>query len=359
MRIRIPGGVLPWLLWTIPAVFITAMTMREYEQPFWRVALAESLPWYFWALLTRPILRFSHAHPPENLRRPGMVLRHIANALAIGAGCGLVSALGLIAFEVVPSHRLPGDLIVSSMIFWAVFGLVFYSLVTAIGFVGHSQMRLREREVAAAKLESRLVEAQLHGLRMQLQPHFLFNTLNTAAMYVRDGDATTSIRVLTQLSDLLRRVLDTGTEQEVPLSLEIEQVERYLEIEALRFSDRLTVRIDVPAELRAALVPNLALQPLVENAVRHGIAQQSERGRIEVTARQDGKDLVIRVVNDGALPQDFRMNAVPGIGLRNTQLRLQHLYGDRAGLRICNESSGVLCELRLPYHTEPVQVGRG
>ena len=360
MRRRVPRAVLPWLLWSIPAAFITAITLHEYHVPFWRVALAESLPWYYWALMTRPILRLAYASAPDGLGRISVVLRHIATAIPIGAVCGLISALGLIAFEVTPAHRPPGDLVVSSAIFWSIFGLIFYTLITAIGMAIAAQARVREREVAASKLEARLVEAQLHGLRMQLQPHFLFNTLNTAAMYVRDGDATTSIRVLAQLSDLLRRVLDTGADQEVPLSLEIEHVERYLEIETLRFSDRLRVRVDVPADLRTALVPNLALQPLVENAVRHGIAQQSEQGTIEVSARRDGEDVVVRVVNTGpALPQEFRMDAAPGIGLRNTQLRLRHLYGDRAELRICNENSGVLCEMRIPYHTEPIPVGHG
>jgi two-component system, LytTR family, sensor kinase len=350
MRRGLPRAALPWLLWSIPAAFITAISTHEYHLPLWRVAGGEALPWYYWALVTPVIMRFARRHPAETLQRWRGRALHIWNGIMYGAGCGIVATISQVAFDLDRSQRSIQMLASRNILFWAIFGLIFYALITAAGFVRDGQERVRERELAASRLQAELVEAQLNGLRMQLQPHFLFNTLNTAAMYVREGDSDTSVRVLTRLSELLRRVLDTGSEPEVPLAMEIEQVERYLEIESVRFSDRLSVRIDVPDELRDARVPNLALQPLVENAVRHGIAKQSDSGRISISAYREDGNLIIRVFNTGPELESEAIT-VEGIGVSNTRQRLAHLYGERGKLTLFNEDSGVVCEMRVPYHT--------
>ena len=348
MRRRVLNYLAIWAAWSVPAAFTTAIALSESGLTAHRLIVLV-LPWYYWALVTMPIVRHAYAHPLETLRTPRGAIRHLLVAILAGVACGIANALASIAFETA-GRRSPEQMLIYGVLFWAVFGLIFYTLITAVGFAIAAQEKLREREVATSKLEARLVEAQLSGLRMQLQPHFLFNTLNTAAMYVRDGDASTSIRVLTRLSELLRRVLDTGSEQEVPLGLELEHVQRYLEIEALRFADRLRVEVDVDPSLHSALVPNLALQPLVENGIRHGIAKRAAGGVLRVSARREADRLVVGIYNDGpCLPDGWSSDAAEGIGLRNTQLRMQHLYDGGSTLTLRNQANGVLCEMVVPY----------
>lgn len=337
-------------IWSIPAALVTAITFHESRHHLWRVVVSEFLPWYYWALITIPIARHARTYSIQTLRSWRGVLRHIALGLLAGATCGLIAALASIALDRDVSGRMPPQIIISAIVFWCIFGMIFYALITAIGLALATQEKLRAREAAAAALETRLVEAQLSGLRAQLQPHFLFNTLNTVAMYVRDGDAATSIRVLTRLSELLRRVLDTGAAQEVPLALELEHVQRYLEIEALRFSDRLRVEVDVDAALHNVSVPTLALQPLVENAIQHGIAARSGAVLIRISAFREDTSLVIDIYNDGpALPADWTPDLATGIGLRNTALRLQYLYGEHGTVALTNTGNGVRCRVRVPY----------
>ena len=337
-----------WLGWSVPAAFLAAFSFAEYGNFSWSRIIPHVLPWYFWAFFTLSVVRHAQKYPAETLRTGRGIARHVATGVFLGALCGIFAAFAALAFGANPGPSLLRYFI-SGIVFWCLFGLIFYSLITAVGFVLVAQQRLREREVLASQLEARLVEAQLQGLRMQLQPHFLFNTLNTVAMYVRDGDAATSIRVLTRLSELLRRVLDTGQEQEVPLSIEIEHAKRYLEIETVRFSDRLNVEFDVPPDLQNALVPTLALQPLVENAIRHGIARRGDEGAIRVSAQQRNNEMLLQVYNDGpALPVNWKMEDADGIGLRNTAMRLQHLYGSNGRLNVSNFNNGVISELRLP-----------
>lgn len=350
MRRTLRNHLLIWLGWSVPGAFVTALTALEGPLSK-KVVLMTVLPWYYWAAWTLPIVRSAQKQSPDTLRTLRGALRHLLQGVLLGALCGLAASVVMLAVDPAVGRRA-GQLIGRSVAFWSFFGLIFYALITAVGFVMGTQRRLRERELHASQLQARLVEAQLHGLRMQLQPHFLFNTLNTVAMFVRDGDAATSIRVLTRLSELLRHVLDTGAAQEVPLGVEMEHARRYLEIEALRFSDRLRVEFDVPADLEPALLPNLAVQPLIENAIRHGIARQGTPGRIEVSAARRGDQLGIRVYNDGPpLDAEWRQAHAAGIGLRNTSLRLQHLYGERASLSVVNMNGGVVAELLLPYHT--------
>jgi two-component system, LytTR family, sensor kinase len=340
-----------WAAWTVPPAFVTAISMAEQRGPLWQVIITEFLPWYYWAFWTLPIARYSFTHPVESLRTARGIGGQVRNALLIGSGCGIFSTLLTMAFGDYSGNRTVAQLFISAILFWCIFGLIFYSLISAIAYVVAGQASLRERERAAAHMEARLAEAQLNGLRTQLQPHFLFNTLNTVAMYVREGDANTSIRVLTGLSELLRRVLDNEKQQEVTLGVELDHVERYLEIERLRFIDKLEIHVDVPPDVRHALVPSLALQPLLENAVRHGIAHRTDNSVIRLTALREGPTLTIRIYNDGpSVAADLEPIESPGIGLRNTALRLRHLYNGGASLKLSNVDTGVLAEMRLPYH---------
>jgi LytS/YehU family sensor histidine kinase len=187
----------------------------------------------------------------------------------------------------------------------------------------------------------------------QLDPHFLFNALNTVAMLVRRGARDDALHGVVALSGLLRRVLDGAGAAEATLGDELAIVEHYLDVERLRFRDRLQVRVDVPAELRAALVPPLVLQPLVENAMRHGAGHVSTGGVVEIRARRDAGDegaLVLEVHDDGpGFPKHWDPVAAGGLGLRTTRERLAHTYGGAARLEIeCPDVGGAVVRIVVP-----------
>jgi two-component sensor histidine kinase len=205
----------------------------------------------------------------------------------------------------------------------------------------------RDREAQAARLHGQLAEARLEALRMQLQPHFLFNSLNAILVLVRDQETRSAARMLEQLSEMLRQVLRTDRPHEVPLEEELSLIRQYLAIEQVRFSDRLRIRYDVPEALQSAAVPRFILQPLVENALRHGVAERTEAVWIEIGAARAGTDLELWVRDGGRGPVEGRR---AGVGLENTKARLATLYGARAGLELSAEpAGGTRARIRLPY----------
>jgi LytS/YehU family sensor histidine kinase len=208
--------------------------------------------------------------------------------------------------------------------------------------------RYRERELAASQLQGQLAHAQLQALRMQLNPHFLFNALNSISMLVRGGRSAEAVRMLAGLGDLLRGVLEEERPNEVPLREELNFLTRYLAIEQIR-ADRLQVRMEVAPELMDARVPNLILQPLVENAIRHGISRSSAAGLVEIGAWRENGSLLLSVRDDGpglAAGAEGR----EGVGLANVRARLARMYGDQQGLEMENaEGGGTRVTLRLPH----------
>jgi LytS/YehU family sensor histidine kinase len=208
--------------------------------------------------------------------------------------------------------------------------------------------RYRERNADAEVATAQLTQARLHALTTQLQPHFLFNTLNSVSALVGDqpGEAR---RVLASLSALLRATLDAGALDEVPLHREVALLESYLEIEKTRFGDRIDFAVSVPQEVGNATAPGLILQPLVENAIRHGFGRRVAPGRVVVTARRENGALELHVVDDGdglvGVPRE-------GIGLGNTRRRLIELYGSNQALSISSRpTGGVHVRIRIPYRT--------
>jgi LytS/YehU family sensor histidine kinase len=187
---------------------------------------------------------------------------------------------------------------------------------------------------------------------MQLHPHFLFNALNTVAMLIRNGEHQQAVEMTAGLGELLRQSLNDNTEQEVTLEHELEFIRRYLALEQLRFPDRLRVEIEAPAEALSAVVPNLILQPLLENAIRHGVAQSSSAGLVRIVARRANEWLELLVQDDGkGLPNDREL--AQGIGLGNTRKRLAQLYGERAELTLQNASpAGAVARLKIPYRQQ-------
>lgn len=234
--------------------------------------------------------------------------------------------------------------------------LVYWSLVGVCQAITNFRSS-QERERRAAELEARLTSSKLQALRTQINPHFLFNTLNSIAtlVYVNPRAAD---EMLGDLSDLLRRSLDSMEDQEIPLAQELEFIGAYINIEQKRFGERLRVEQSVPDELMKALVPALILQPLVENAVRHGIEPRRGPGLISIEAKQEDQHLhlVVRDNGRGLSPGESENPGRRGIGLANTQARLKGLYGRDQSFSFGRaEPQGCQVEIHLPFHLEPVQ----
>jgi LytS/YehU family sensor histidine kinase len=201
--------------------------------------------------------------------------------------------------------------------------------------------KYREREFQASQLEAQLAQAQLDSLRMQLHPHFLFNTLNGIVGLVRDNKNQIAVNMLVGLSDLLRHALEHSERQEIKLKEEISFIKLYLNIQQMRFSDRLQVEFEIEPATNHALVPNLLLQPLAENALRHGFGQSVDSGIIRITSRAENGSLRLTVCDNGAgLPDNWQLKSGMGIGLANTAARLQQLYGENHRLDIRNLDDG-------------------
>ncbi|HEX6313780.1 MAG TPA: histidine kinase, partial [Gemmatimonadaceae bacterium] len=223
-------------------------------------------------------------------------------------------------------------------------------------YAAHWQERLSRRFSEAAReseeLQGRLDQARLHALRLQLQPHFLFNTLNTITALVH-RDPPGAERMVTGLSELLRVSLGTAAEQEVRLDRELEVLRHYLDIQQVRFSDRLAVRFDVDPGAQDAMVPSLLLQPLVENAIKHGITPRVAAGQLHITVRRQGDMLAMEVADDGVGVRGAEPLA-EGVGLGNTRARLTSLYGKNHRLVAGPRSAGgFTVTIEIPYHTEP------
>ena len=230
-------------------------------------------------------------------------------------------------------------------------GLIIYLFILAAGQAYHNYRRLREHEVEAADLRGRVVEAQLRALKMQLHPHFLFNTLHSIGSLVRTGERDRALGMLAGLGDLLRYSLENEERQEAPLREEMEFLRRYLEVEQMRFSDRLEVRFDVQEEALQAAVPNMILQPLVENAIRHGVSRHAGHHEVVVGASRSDGVLRLKVEDDGPLPPaGWRPNEDSGVGLRNVRERLDRMYGEEAHLHVGpGRTAGVVSEIQLPW----------
>jgi len=225
--------------------------------------------------------------------------------------------------------------------------VVLYGLVALADHVVRSVARERERERRAAQLETSLAEARLHAVELQVRPHFLFNTLNGISSLIRGGRTVEAIEMIGGLSDLLRYSLDRRGGARVALVEEVKIVERYLDIQRLRFVDRLEVGLEIPKETLSAQVPVLLLQPLAENAIQHGVARSQAKGRVTVRARRHGDDLLIEVFNTGRLDPGRSQ----GIGLSTTRSRLAQMYPDRAGFDLVEEGGGVVARVRIPWST--------
>ncbi len=316
----------------------------------WRRMLTEqAVVWYPVALMVPPILWASRRFRLERQNWKRSALVHLALTFCFDA---LVTFLSLSLFGLFEPLQRNGRSLpfffLSRFIARLPISFINYWAILGAGYAFEYYRRFREQQLQASRLQAMLVEAQLQALKMQLHPHFLFNTLH-AISALMDEDVKAARRMIARLSELLRLTLENAGQQEVPLRQELDALERYLEIEQIRFQDRLTVKMNIQPETLEARVPNLILQPIVENSIRHGIAPSSDAGRIEISATRQNGHLELSVQDDGPGIVDGEISK-DGIGLANTRSRLQQLYGDAHRLEISNVAAGgLLVRMKIPF----------
>lgn len=321
---------------------------------FWRITIWQVVGcWLPWAIVTPPILWLGKRFPVEKSSLSRSLSVHFA-------ACLLIAVLHTVWFTYLTIEMRPFDEMSKPTSFSNLFfgrltsqfhlELIVYGMILGIGYAFDYYRKYREREMRASQLESQLAQAQLQALKMQLHPHFLFNTLNGIAGLVRDNRNKAAVSMIAGLSDLLRYTLENAGKQEVPLREELEFLELYLDIQQMRFSDRLKVQMEIAPEALDARVPNLILQPLVENAIRHGLALRASAGIIGISACRDDGFLEMKVYDDGpGLQREWRMEESEGIGLSNTRARLKQLYGNKYRFDVRNrEAGGVEAAIMIP-----------
>jgi two-component system, LytTR family, sensor kinase len=225
-------------------------------------------------------------------------------------------------------------------------GFLYYWLILGIQAAFVYQRMYQQQRVTSAELEGLLTEARLEALRLQVHPHFLFNTLNAISAFV-EADPERARRMISRLGELLRRTLDGGSAAELPLARELDLLGPYLEIQRIRFGDRLSIEVDVSNGTAAALIPTLMLQPLVENAVEHGVSRTSNGARVRLSAERSGDQLRLEIADNGPGPT----KSGDGIGLANTRARLAGLYGSAGRLELAAAAGGTVVTIELPFRT--------
>jgi hypothetical protein len=336
---------------TILGVLFTGQVLIDYAYAghrlaWWRALAVSLTQWYFWAILSLAIVWVARRFRIDRQRWPRSLLIHLPASLV----CTVVKQIAdaAAAAAITGIARGPFSFIVIEMAF-----LTYWVIVGATYAVEHYQ-KYRERELAAARLETALARSELQSLRMQIHPHFLFNTLNAIAALMRE-DVEAADVMMARLCDLLRVTLASAHVPEVTLRRELELVEMYFDIQRARMGDRLTARIDAAPDTLEAAVPTLSLQPVVENAIRHGAGARPGAARIDVRARREGGMLVIDVLDDGPGPGNA---TVFRHGLGNTRARLTATHGAAATFELMpRDGGGALARLRIPIRPVAAETG--
>jgi two-component system, LytTR family, sensor kinase len=332
----------------------------EHKQPLFSLAVMNFSFWYGWALLAPIVLWVARRFPLER----GIWKRSVpVHLIAVFVLIFVHVMLTEWVFVSVPNSGWQGRLtwwqrVTRNFIMNFDWEMMTYGAIIGFSHAASYFRQAQDRALRTLQLETRLAEAQLQALQRQLHPHFLFNTLNGISALMH-RDVLAADRMLVRLSDLLRMALDRRSAQEVPLTNDLEFLGKYLEIEQARFGDRLAVRFDIDPETLDALVPNLLLQPLVENSVRHAVAARSEGGFVEVIARRTGDVLELKVRDNGpGLPKERAPSPPRGVGLANTRSRLEHLYGASQRLQFSETPGGGLTvTVVIPFRRDIVAAG--
>ncbi|HTO89986.1 MAG TPA: histidine kinase [Candidatus Sulfotelmatobacter sp.] len=349
---RLRNAFLYFGAWTLLGAFFASQTvvysLISGRPADWRRAFLYQLPdAWSWALLAIPAFWLARRYPFSAREWPSALAVHWPAALLMAAIEGMTSARVLMSAGLIGGGASNWTLM-RIMIAKLHTNLATYALVVGAAHAFDWYRRMRDRELAASRLEASLSEARLEALKTQLQPHFLFNTLHaiTALMHT---DVERADMMMARLSDLLRQSMERVGRQEVTLREELEFLRGYLDIQQMRFGDRLRAHVHAVPEVLDAMVPALVLQPLVENAIRHGFGERVSGGRVEVLARRAQEKLRVEVRDDGAgLPE---AGVREGTGLSNTRARLQQLYGPAQTLELePTPGGGTRVRIELPLH---------
>ncbi len=352
----------PWvvvsLAWTVPALLGAVDTLAQHHVwggPPLQVSdvLFSGGDWLLYALFTPVIFALSRRLP---LARPHLWRNAVIHVVLSLAFCVAWASAGTLLKLLLQPNSFSGGVarFYASWIFTTLpFGVAVYLFVVGIEHAIRYFAENRDREMQLVRVSGQLATAKLSALQARLNPHFLFNSLNTVAVLVRDGDASRATRVIEQLSDVLRHTLHRSRDNEVTVADELELVRQYLAVESARFSDRLRAEFEVDASVLSAAVPSFALQHLVENAVRHGVARRADAGQITLSAHRRGDTLALTVTDDG--PGLTASPDIEGHGIENTRERLRTLYGATASLTVVGRAPGpgVIATLVVPYHEAP------
>jgi two-component system LytT family sensor kinase len=312
-----------------------------------------TLSWLPWAVATPVIFQLTDRFELEDFRRPLTWCIHLGAALGISLIASFWSAVlnaslhpyapeeGHLPFLSEWSYHFQGGVLGYCLL---------YAFVLAIRHVLNSRERLELEKTQTARLNEQLATAQLEALRRQMEPHFLFNSLNAITGLVREHKNDAAITSIVELSDFLRRIVTQPGLAEASLQTEVELLQLYLRVQQLRFSDRLQTSLVIPTELLKAQVPSLMLQPLVENAIKHGISKRARGGWVRVAAARDDDHLTLTVYNDGPALTAVRTADASGVGMSNLRARLRILYGDAFTLRLHDQPpEGVQVLVSVPY----------
>jgi two-component system LytT family sensor kinase len=364
---RVSSKLLRWLAylggWTLFALFFisedTGRILYQGHSVEWHGYLVVWLTTaYAWAFLTPFVWWLARRIPIERVNwwRAGLIHLFLSVCFALVEEVLFAAITPIFGLPWFPRNFaatfravVPIDFHLNVIIYWLIVG-VQHSMGYYRRFLERERLTA-QLELRATQLESQLTQAKLSALKMQLHPHFLFNTLNAIVVLVRQHRVDEADQMLTNLSELLRQTLAGWETQEVPLRREVELINLYLDIQRVRFQDRLTVETSLSPKTLDALVPSLLLQPLVENAVRHGVSKTSAPVRIELKSCLRNSSLELQVCDNG--PGVSGETSGSGVGLSNTRARLEQLYGERQSLRLDDlAGGGTVATVLIPYHSE-------
>jgi two-component system, LytTR family, sensor kinase len=321
------------------------------HQSWLPVFATEMATWLPWVLATPWIIGLARRYP--FIRGPTLrtVAIHVAAFITIGAIAEGWTATLQVLFNPWGARRPPAfwDSWSTTLLYHVLIFLIAYALILTVTYLVDSRDNVARQMTETARLNEELSRAQLAALRRQMEPHFMFNALNSIAGLVRDHRNDAAVRMIVGLSEFLRRATEDSHRSQVTLAEEVEYLQRYVDIQKVRFGERLRVSVEIPSDLLSAQVPNLLLQPLVENAIKHGVATRVVGGNVRVTgARRDG-NVCLSVYNDGpSFPEDWQTNG-SGFGLANLRTRLQILHGGASELKMQRAGAeGVEVVVTLP-----------
>ncbi len=343
--------------WTLYASFMITqsyvVSLRSTRpSSFVNIFVNDSVYALIWMVITPVVLWLARRYPltKSNLRQTIPI--HLGASIVIAAFHKLSHSSLVALFRMyADGYVLNWNDLMSALISYFDYGIPLYWIIILLNYAFDYYGRYKENEIRAVQLESQLAHAQLQALKMQLHPHFLFNTLNAISVLIQKNPELAR-RTVGRLSELLRYTLDNVGVQKVSLEEELEFLDRYLQIEQTRFGDRLTVKIQVDDALKSAVVPNMILQPLVENAIKHGISKKRGDALIEVQARRDNGSLTLSVKDNGIGLSDEMSGAQrDGVGLSSTRARLRELYGEAQSFELCAQpSGGAEAKVTIPFH---------